>query len=88
MKKKLKTIPELWGEFESSLDRPSPPQRRNSVNAVEDADGFHCITDCTPELAGMTIACLLNTFSDTPNNTARMCRGIKVWVEAKNRGSK
>ncbi|MFT9077640.1 hypothetical protein [Ethanoligenens sp.] len=85
MKKKLKTIPKLWNEFEFSLDRPSPPYQRNSVNATADADGFHCVADCAPELAGMTIACLLNNFSDTPTNVSRVCRGIAAWVEAKNR---
>ena len=83
MKHKMKTIPELWNEFEASLDQPLAPSKVESFAAAGDnvpvcnGGDFRCIArNCTPEFAGKVAAYLLNTFSDTPTNSARMRRAM------------
>lgn len=78
MKKLLKSIVELWNEFEASLDQPQVSKRVDRITAIGNDGSFFCIADCTPEFAGKVAAYLLNTFSDTPANSVRMRRAMMV----------
>ncbi|ADU27921.1 hypothetical protein [Ethanoligenens harbinense] len=75
MKKRLKSIVQIWNDFEQSPDREQlAPQTSSEIHAYQDGQKVRCVASCTPELAGHTIAFLLRTFTDTPSNTSRMIR--------------
>lgn len=76
MKKQLKPISVLWNEFEASLDEMRTSENVERIVAAGNGDILHCVADCSPEFAGRVAAYLLNTFSDTPANSARMRRAM------------
>ncbi|MFT9075943.1 hypothetical protein [Ethanoligenens sp.] len=73
MKKHLRSVAQIWNDFEQSPDREQQALPTSSeIHAYQDGQKVRCVASCTPELAGRTIAFLLRIFTDTPSSTSRM----------------
>lgn len=82
MKKRLKSLVQIWNDIELSPNREQQAfQTSSEIHAYQDGQKVRCVASCTPELAGHTIAFLLRTFTDTSSNTSRMLRSsIKTLI--------
>lgn len=77
MKKHLKSIIQIWNEFELALrSEEIPAKPAYEIVAYRNGQTECCVANCSPEFAGKTVAFLLKTFSDTPANSLRLHSAI------------
>lgn len=81
MKKSLKSIIQIWNDFEQSPDRERGSEDKPSeIIAYKNGAMERCTANCDAEFAGKTIAFLVHTFSDTPENEARLNRAFHLGL--------